>query len=187
MRLFRFIIEDAALIFLPFVVLRKKPEIKQIFFAGGLIILQVILRQLTQLILYILFSYSELITSIVSVVLVVITEFVLIYGAYFVLTKKFTKPDKPLFIAMAVYISVTLIGTIFSTIAARISYLNYSMSEPSIMQIMEMITHQSAGIYSQLSDFFNGKFVLCLIQTVFIFFLVKYVQKRENTHDPVPE
>jgi hypothetical protein len=82
---------------------------------------------------------------------------------------------------MGVYIAVSLIGALFSTIAARISYSNYSMSEPSIMQIMEMITHQSAGIYSQLSDFFNGKFVLCLIQTVFVFFLVKAALKRENT------
>jgi hypothetical protein len=193
--LFRFIIENAALIFLPFAVLRKKPDRGQILLAAGLIILQVVLRQSTQIILRILFDY-RLVLEIVYLVLSVITNFILIYGVYFIQTRKFTKPEKPLFIAMAVYIAVSLIGAIFSTIAASISYGVYNTSEPSIMQIMEIMTRDSAGIYSQLSDFFNGKFVLCLIQTVFVFYLVKTVKKRENTndlpqnnfaYDPVPE
>jgi hypothetical protein len=180
---FRFIIENAALVLLPFAFLRKKPGGKQMLLAFLLIISQVFLRQITQFILGILFDY-RLLSVIIYLVLSVITNIVLIYGVYFVLTRKFAKPEKPLFIAMVVYILVSLIGAIFSTITAWISYGVYSTSEPSIMQIIEVLTHQSAGIYSQLSNFFNGKFIICLIQTLFVFFLVKSVKKQAAENNP---
>jgi hypothetical protein len=184
MRLFRFIIEDAAFIFLPFVILRKKPEGKQILLAGGLIILQVILRQSTQIILRILFDY-RLVLEIVYLILSVITNFVLICGVYFIQIRKFAKPEKPLFIAMAVYIAVSLIGTVFSTIATQISFSGFEIGTASIMQILEVFTHQTAGIYSLLSNFFTGKFVLCLIQTVFVFCLVKAVNPSSPPKSPL--
>jgi hypothetical protein len=179
-------LENGLLIFLPFIIMRKKPAKQQVFTAIGLIIL---LEFIWHVIIFIAVIFYEYMAAGVffALILNLITVALLLFGAFFIQNMKFVKPDKPLVISMIVYIIVSLVGAVLSSINVLSSFPSFTDGTASIMDIMDTVMGYSDGFISRLSNLFSSTVVRAIIGSVFVFFLVRFMRKRETAHDPVPE
>jgi hypothetical protein len=179
-------LENGLMIFLPFFILRKKPEKKQVFTAIGLIIALEFFWYVINFISAIL--YSNIAAAVFfTLILYSLSVAFLLLGTCFIQTMKFTKPDFPLVVSTIVYLVISLVGSFLTAIKFVAATKMISDGTGSILDIMDTVKGGSDDAVTVLSGFFTGTFVRSITATFFIFFLVKFIKKRESAHDPVPE
>jgi hypothetical protein len=171
-------LENGLIIFLPFIVMRKKPAKQQVFMAIGLIILLEFIWRVNFTFSAIIFE-NIIVALIFSLILEIIGVAILLIGTCFIQNMKFVKPDKPLVISMIVYIVISLARMILSVIYVITSVSSFVAKEVGILRIMGIFTGQTGSIYSQLSNMFSSTIVRAIIGSVFVFFLVRFMRKSK--------